>query len=66
MGLIEISATADANAAEHTYRNAQDKKIVIKANSKGDNATEISVRVGKVGDNDLPNSIMVKVKKQLS
>ena len=66
LSLNEIAVSSDVTAAEHSYRNAQDKKIVIKATSKGDNVTEVSVRVGNVGDKDLSNVIMDKIKKNLS
>ena len=65
LGLSKISATSDATGSMHTYRNAQDKKIVIKTEKKAENVTEVSVRVGTVGDKDLSNMIMDKIKKNL-
>jgi hypothetical protein len=65
LGLNQISATSDATTSMHTFRNAQDKKIVIKTEKKGDNVTEVSVRVGTVGDKDMSNMIMDKIKKNL-
>jgi len=65
LGLNQISATSDATTSLHTFRNAQDKKIVIKSEKKGDNVTEVSVRVGTVGDKDMSTMIMDKIKKNL-
>ena len=65
LGLSKISATSDATGSMHTFRNAQDKKIVIKSEKKADNVTEVSVRVGTVGDKDLSTMIMDKIKKNL-
>jgi hypothetical protein len=65
IGLNKISATSDETGSMHTYRNAQDKKIIIKTEKKAENVTEVSVRVGTVGDKDLSNMIMDKIKKNL-
>lgn len=55
----------DALTGHITARNASDKKIDIDLKKVSDKATEISIRVGTFGDENLSRVILDKIKKRL-
>jgi hypothetical protein len=55
----------DALTGHLTARNAGDKKIDIDLKKISDKATEISIRVGTFGDENLSRVILGKIKKRL-
>ena len=57
--------TKDALTGELIARNASDKKIEIQLKKVSDNSTEISIRVGTFGDENLSRVILDKIKKRL-
>ena len=55
----------DALTGNLTARTASDKKIEIELKKVSDNSTEISIRVGTFGDENLSRVILDKIKKRL-
>jgi hypothetical protein len=55
----------DALTGNITARNARDKKIDIQLKKISDDTTEISIRVGTFGDENLSRVILDKIKKRL-
>src|SRR5262245_32024344 len=65
---LEYSITKqakDALTGNLTARNASDKKIEIQMKKLSENSTEISIRVGTFGDENLSRVILDKIKKRL-
>ena len=55
----------DALTGHLTARNASDKKIEIDLKKISDKATEITIRVGTFGDENLSRVILEKIRKRL-
>src|SRR5262245_842241 len=55
----------DALTGDLTARTATDKKIEIQLKKLSDNSTEISIRVGTFGDENLSRVILDKIKNRL-
>ena len=59
-----ISKQKDAATAVVTARTSTDKKITVTLNKQSATATEIRIRVGTVGDKDLSQQILDKIKSR--
>jgi hypothetical protein len=57
-----VSKPKDAMTATITVRNAKDEKIVITLNKQSATITEIHIRVGTFGDEQLSRQILDKIK----
>ena len=55
----------DALAGELTAHNASGKEVYIYLKKVSDTATEISIRVGTFGDENLSRTILMKIKSHL-
>jgi hypothetical protein len=60
-----ISKVKDALTAHVVARNASDKKIDINLKKLSDNATEVRIRVGTFGDENLSRTILEKIRARL-
>lgn len=61
----KISEKKDALRAEFIARTALDKKVEINLSRVGDKATKIEIRVGLLGDQELSQAILDKIKRHL-
>ena len=57
-----VSKPKDAMTAKFTARTAADKKIEVTLNKQSATVTEIIIRVGTFGDEDLSRQILDKIK----
>ena len=61
----KISEHQDALSAEVIARTALDKKVTIFVQRKADNVTEVRIRIGAFGDQELSVEILEKIKARL-
>ncbi len=57
-----VSKQKDAITAVVTARTGTDKKVIVTLNKQSATATEIRIRVGTVGDKDVSQQILAKIK----
>ena len=62
MQFAVVTKPKDAATATITVRNAKDEKIVITLNKQSATTTEVRVRVGTFGDENLSRQILDKIK----
>lgn len=60
-----ISEKKDATSAVFVARNAQDDKITITLTRQTDNVTNVAIRVGMFGDEQLSQTVLDAIKKRL-
>ena len=65
MSLKQISGQYDSLTGEFVFRSVGDKKITIKLKRQTDTLTNISIRVGVMGDETLSQNIYDKIQKEL-
>ena len=61
----KVSETQDALNAEIIARTALDKKVTVFVERKGDDVTEVRIRIGAFGDQELSVAILDKIKARL-
>lgn len=65
LGYAVTDEQQDALKAKITARGAGDKRVEIRLTNKGQNVTEIAIRVGTFGDEDLSRRILEKIRGHL-
>lgn len=65
MDLVKIKETSDIKTAKFIYRDALDIRIVITLYQKQDSLTAISIRVGRVDDENRSFQILNSINNQL-
>ncbi len=65
MDLAIISSGSTSIDGQVEARTAQDVKVKITCNKAGDDVTDISIRVGTLGDKQLSMTILDEIKKEL-
>jgi hypothetical protein len=63
--LVVTDKYSDATAGKLEAMTADNKKVRISLNRQGDNITEITIRVGTFGDEELSRFILSKIQKHL-
>lgn len=63
--LAKISEDADKISGKFVYRNAKDTKITIKTEESTDTITELKIRVGWFGDENMSRRILNRIEKNL-
>ena len=63
--IAKISAVSSELEAEVLGRTTTDKKITIISKAKGEKFSSISIRVGTIGDKDISQTILQKIKNNL-
>lgn len=61
----KVSERKDALQGEFIARNAADKKIKIEVERKGERLTEVTIRIGVFGDENLSLAILDRIKANL-
>lgn len=65
MGLVKVKEISDIKSAKLVYRDSLGIKISIHLTQKQSNLTEVSIRVGHVGDENRSIQILNNIKNQL-
>jgi hypothetical protein len=65
LGLVTIKTEADKLSGDYVVRTGSDEKVMIRYERVKDNLTEVRIRVGMFGDENLSRSIMGEIKKRL-
>ena len=63
--LRKISETGDAVVAEFRTQNAQGDNIVMRLDRLSDEATELRIRIGTLGDQNMSHRILDEIKGHL-
>lgn len=61
----QISKNVDKTTGELIARTSTDEKITVKLTYKTDDTTEVGIRVGTFGDEDLSMTILDQIEKNL-
>ncbi len=65
MELVIVNSESTSIDGRITARTAQDMRVRIDADKVGENVSEISIRVGKIGDTELSLTILREIKEEL-
>jgi len=65
MSIAKRSAVSSDLDAEVTGRTARDKNVTVKIKAQTDKTSEVSIRVGTFGDEDLSRLILDKIRAKL-
>lgn len=65
LGLVKIKEISDQNAAKFTFRDSFDTKISIHMSERSGGVTEITIRVGQLGDEDRSIQILNQINREL-
>ncbi|MFP4541510.1 MAG: DUF3568 family protein [Opitutales bacterium] len=63
--LVRISGESDALTGRYVFRTGDDRRITIRYQSIGERLTEVSIRVGTFGDEDLSLQILRAIRSEL-
>ena len=65
MGLMAVEGTSTDLDGKVSASTAQDRKISVKVNREGENASRLKVHVTPVGDTDISMTIIQRVRSRL-
>jgi Protein of unknown function (DUF3568) len=65
MDLVIINSSSTSIDGRVIARTAQDVKVRVDSEKLGENVSEVSIRVGKLGDSELSLTILNEVKEEL-
>ena len=65
MDLVIVSSGATGIDGKVVARSAQEVKVTVEVERAGENLSELSIRVGMLGDEDVSLSILEKIKRRL-
>ncbi|GAB4270486.1 MAG TPA: hypothetical protein DIU37_04200 [Opitutae bacterium] len=65
LGYKQISSNYDKTSGELIARTSTDDKVTVKLTKKTKDTTEVSIRVGTFGDQDISLSVLEAIEKEL-